>query len=154
MATTGHAQDFKDVCGDRAVGRRTIPIAYPHIARITVLVGTCSWSLILASVWSLHPWITAAFTSLALLVGYRFLIFNTTADDQVSFYWYNVRCPFVYFAWRSTSLISSATDIDMAFYSACTSKILPAHHEWVEYSSSTCGLGLLWVCNILTPHMQ
>lgn len=95
VATTGHTQDFKDIRGDRAVRRQTVPIVFPSLARITVFFGTLGWSLIVALVWCLPPLMTAILTSLSLFVGYRFLTLRTIEDDQVSFYWYNVSSPYV-----------------------------------------------------------
>ncbi|OBZ77606.1 Digeranylgeranylglyceryl phosphate synthase [Grifola frondosa] len=70
FATTIQAQDFKDVHGDRAIGRHTLPIVFPAIARHTILVD----------------WVTAfVFVTLALFVSYRFLTFKTVPEDQVSF---------------------------------------------------------------------
>ncbi|KAJ7671829.1 hypothetical protein B0H17DRAFT_1244713 [Mycena rosella] len=54
FATTIHAQDFKDVDGDSAIGRRTIPIVFPSIARYTVIVPLTLWSIGLAFVGSLN----------------------------------------------------------------------------------------------------
>ncbi|KAJ7041618.1 hypothetical protein C8F04DRAFT_1208377 [Mycena alexandri] len=44
FTTTMHAQDFRDELGDRAVGRRTIPIVLPSVARYTVIVPLTMWS--------------------------------------------------------------------------------------------------------------
>ncbi|KAJ7152978.1 UbiA prenyltransferase family-domain-containing protein [Mycena filopes] len=90
FATTIHAQDFKDTEGDRAIGRRTIPIVLPAIARYTVIVPLTMWSAGLAVVWKLGLVEAIAFISLALSVGIRYLSSCTVYDDQVSFYWYNV----------------------------------------------------------------
>ncbi|KAK7014388.1 UbiA prenyltransferase family [Favolaschia claudopus] len=88
--TTIHAQDFKDEEGDRAIGRRTIPIVLPTIARYTVIVPLTIWSAGLSLVWKLGIIETAAFIMLALSVGAQYLASSTVKADQVSFYWYNV----------------------------------------------------------------
>ncbi|KAI0313069.1 UbiA prenyltransferase family [Amylostereum chailletii] len=90
FATTIHAQDFKDTDGDRAIGRRTVPIVYPKFARWTVIVPLFLWSASLSLVWKLDSATAAAFIGLALFVGGRFLSLGSVAEHQVSFYWYNV----------------------------------------------------------------
>ncbi|KAJ7852369.1 UbiA prenyltransferase family [Mycena olivaceomarginata] len=81
FATTIHAQDFKDTEGDRAIGRRTIPIVLPTIARYTVIVPLTIWSAGLALVWKLGPIEATAFISLALSVGGRYLSSSTVHAD-------------------------------------------------------------------------
>ncbi|KAI0313762.1 UbiA prenyltransferase family [Amylostereum chailletii] len=87
IATTIHAQDFKDVHGDRAVGRSTIPIAYPSFARYTLLAPMVGWAYVLAVAWHLDWATSAAFIALALYVGARFVV---GADARVSYNWYNL----------------------------------------------------------------
>ncbi|KAJ7615482.1 UbiA prenyltransferase family-domain-containing protein [Roridomyces roridus] len=91
FATTIHAQDFKDVDGDRAIGRRTIPIVLPSIARWTVIIPLTLWSLGLAFVWELDLIAALVFVSLAISVGTQYLRSTSVRGDQVGFYWYNVR---------------------------------------------------------------
>ena len=89
-ATTIQAQDFKDVHGDAAIGRRTLPIILPGIARYTILAGLTAWSIGLAWVWKLD-WATAfIFLSIAGVVVSRFQFLTSVKEDQVSYYWYNV----------------------------------------------------------------
>ncbi|KAJ7186133.1 UbiA prenyltransferase family, partial [Mycena filopes] len=90
FATTIHAQDFKDTDGDRAIGRRTIPIVLPSIARYTVMVPLMMWSIGLAFVWRLSLLTSIIFVSLAFSVGARYIVSSTVHADQVAFYWYNV----------------------------------------------------------------
>ena len=89
--TTQQAQDFKDVHGDRAIGRRTLPIIFPSIARYTMTVPMVLWSVCLVSVWNLDPITSSAFLLLSIFVGVRFLTHTTIKDDKISFWWYNVR---------------------------------------------------------------
>jgi hypothetical protein len=98
-ATTIHAQDFKDQIGDRAVGRQTIPIILPSIARYMVIVPMILWSCSLVLVWRLNLPESFAFISFTIFVGMRYLVFRTVHDDQISYYWYNVG--------RTTSYISN-----------------------------------------------
>ena len=89
-ATTIQAQDFKDVHGDRAIGRRTLPIILPGVARYTILAGLTLWSIGLAWIWKLD-WATASvFLSVAGIVASRFQLLTSVKEDQVSYYWYNV----------------------------------------------------------------
>lgn len=97
FATTIQTQDFKDTEGDRAIGRKTIPIVYPKFGRWTVLIPLLAWSVGLSALWRLDALTSTAFTLLAAFIGLRYLNFATVHADQVSFYWYNVsarsRCP-------------------------------------------------------------
>jgi len=88
--TTQQAQDFKDVHGDRAIGRRTLPIIYPSIARYTMIVPMTVWSVCVVSVWDLDFVSSSAFHLLSMFVGVRYLTHTTIKDDRVSFWWYNV----------------------------------------------------------------
>jgi 4-hydroxybenzoate polyprenyltransferase len=90
LASTYHVQDFKDVEGDRLIGRRTLPIVHPKQARKTIIVGLLIWSAVLVDIWELDVFSAAALISLGALVGVRFLIYKTIPDDQVSFVLYNV----------------------------------------------------------------
>ncbi|KAI0033257.1 UbiA prenyltransferase family [Vararia minispora EC-137] len=89
-ATTIHAQDFKDVHGDRAIGRRTVPISFPAFARWTVLIPLIVWSIVLSILWQLDVVVSCAFTTLAIFIGGRYLLLRNVSEDQVSYYWYNV----------------------------------------------------------------
>ncbi|KAH9918274.1 UbiA prenyltransferase family [Fomitopsis serialis] len=96
FASTIHTQDFKDVPGDSSVGRKTIPIVFPRVARITPMIGLLFWSLVLTSVWRVGFRTSAALFTVALIVGSRYLRLRTVAEDQVSFYWYNVWLSFAH----------------------------------------------------------
>ncbi|KII83628.1 hypothetical protein PLICRDRAFT_32827 [Plicaturopsis crispa FD-325 SS-3] len=88
--TTIQAQDFKDTEGDRLIGRQTLPLVVPSIARYTVISGLLCWSIGLSFLWQLDIMTSLCFHALALLVGVRFLKYKTIPQDQVSFYLYNV----------------------------------------------------------------
>lgn len=89
-ATTNHAQDFKDEDGDRALGRSTIPLAVPKVARMSIFVGLAFWSIILSVVWELNLLYAVCFIALGVLIGGRYLKYEGMHQDQVSYYWYNV----------------------------------------------------------------
>ena len=93
MASTYHVQDFKDVEGDRLIGRRTLPIVAPQHARKTVISGLVAWSVALALIWELDVLASAVLLLLGAVVGGRFLLYRSVRADQVSFYLYNVRLP-------------------------------------------------------------
>lgn len=90
MASTYHVQDFKDVEGDRLIGRRTLPIVAPQHARKTVIAGLVAWSVALAKIWNLDGLTAAALLFLGAVVGGRFLLYRSVRADQVSFYLYNL----------------------------------------------------------------
>ena len=93
MASTYHVQDFKDVEGDRLIGRRTLPIVAPQHARKTVIGGLVAWSVALTLIWELDVLASAVLLLLGAVVGGRFLLCRSIRADQVSFYLYNVRLP-------------------------------------------------------------
>ncbi|KAI0062573.1 hypothetical protein BV25DRAFT_1803812 [Artomyces pyxidatus] len=90
VATTIQAQDFKDEDGDRVIGRKTIPIVLPSIGRYTVFVPLLLWSGVLSMAWRLDFLTAAAFQTLAVFVGARFISYKSVPADQISYYWYNV----------------------------------------------------------------
>jgi len=90
ILTTIHAQDYKDVRGDAAAGRVTLPIAYPTLSRIVTAFILIAWSWGISLTWRLD-YITAAFMGvLALVVGVRFVVRRDVHGDLVSAYLYNV----------------------------------------------------------------
>ncbi|KAF9060126.1 hypothetical protein BDP27DRAFT_1394455 [Rhodocollybia butyracea] len=72
------------------IGRKTIPIVHPHIARWSVLIPLLIWSLCLSGIWSLKTPEEMCFILLSAHIGTRYLRLDPVEDDQVSFYWYNV----------------------------------------------------------------
>ncbi|KAG9309631.1 UbiA prenyltransferase family-domain-containing protein [Chiua virens] len=69
FATTLHCQDFKDEEGDRLIGRKTLPIVFPSLARTSVMVGLPLWSICLACLWKIDVMCGAAFVAYAGLGG-------------------------------------------------------------------------------------
>ncbi|TRM69501.1 UbiA prenyltransferase family [Schizophyllum amplum] len=54
LATTVHAQDFRDVVGDAAIGRNTLPMVLPPaLARWSLAVLLLGWSAVLIQFWLL-----------------------------------------------------------------------------------------------------
>lgn len=91
--TTNQATDFKDIEGDRLLGRKTIPIAAPTLSRPTLLLLMCAWSIALTRVWELDILATAAFSALGFAVGARFMLFQSVVADKKSCLLYNVSAP-------------------------------------------------------------
>lgn len=100
LTTTYHAQDFRDINGDRLIGRKTLPVVYPSIARPSVAFGVMWWTVVLCSVWELcsiqgssgivDVLVAALLFGVAGVVGWRFVLLRDVKDDKVSFHWYNV----------------------------------------------------------------
>ena len=90
--TTSFAQDFKDVIGDKPAKRTTIPIVFPQgIARVTLAVLVLGWTTILSTLWALPLLAKAAYFSLAIILGFRFIFHRGLESDKTSYYcFYNV----------------------------------------------------------------
>jgi hypothetical protein len=88
--TTIHTQDYKDVRGDAAAGRVTLPIAYPTLSRVVTAFVLLAWSWGISLTWRLDSATAAAMGVLALIVGVSFVARRDTGADVVSSYLYNV----------------------------------------------------------------
>ncbi|KAF9223095.1 hypothetical protein BS17DRAFT_782373 [Gyrodon lividus] len=84
FATTLHCQDFKDEEGDRLIGRKTLPIVFPALARTSVMVGLPLWSICLTCLWKIDVICSAAFIAYAGLVGMRFMMLQGAQPDRMS----------------------------------------------------------------------
>ncbi len=90
ILTTIHTQDYKDVPGDAAAGRVTLPIAYPALSRAVTAFLLIAWSWGVSRMWQLDD-ITAAFMGVfALMVGVSFVARTDVHADIISSYLYNV----------------------------------------------------------------
>jgi len=89
-ATTIQTSDFADCEGDRLVGRKTMPLTMPTLARPLVFVAMAAWSIALSYLWGLAHLQAATFCAMGFYVGFRFLLFTSVKDDKVSFNWYNL----------------------------------------------------------------
>ncbi|RPD75877.1 hypothetical protein L226DRAFT_506546 [Lentinus tigrinus ALCF2SS1-7] len=97
ILTTTHAQDFRDVIGDRATGRLTIPMAYPHASRLSMLVLLPAWSLFLSFFWGAHVLVSTMVCAFATYVGLRFYRSGgTSVEDGIAYRDYNVWLCFVH----------------------------------------------------------
>lgn len=88
--TTNQATDFKDIEGDRLLGRKTIPIAAPTLSRPTLFLLMCAWSIALTRVWELDNMAASAFITLGFAIGARFMFYQSVAADKKSCLLYNV----------------------------------------------------------------
>jgi 4-hydroxybenzoate polyprenyltransferase len=90
ILTTIHAQDYKDIKGDIAAGRVTIPIAYPISSRAVTALLLVVWSWGISRTWHLDEAAAAVIGALSLIVGISFVARTDSRADKISFYWYNV----------------------------------------------------------------
>jgi hypothetical protein len=90
ILTTIHAQDYKDIQGDMAAGRVTLPIAYPILSRPVTAFLLIAWSWGISKAWSLDDVAAAVMGVLSLVVGTSFVARTDSRADKISFYWYNV----------------------------------------------------------------
>ncbi|KAI0325863.1 hypothetical protein GY45DRAFT_1260075 [Cubamyces sp. BRFM 1775] len=90
FATTTHGQDFKDEAGDRAIGRRTIPIVFGAMAKYMLFVPMLLWSAGLCRMWTVDTATSVGFLALALYAGSHYLSARSVKEFQVAYVWYNV----------------------------------------------------------------
>jgi len=90
LSTTYQTADFKDCDGDRLIGRKTLPLTSPSIARPSVFVAITAWTIAVTYIWQLVPTLAIVFCGLGLLTGIRFVALKGRRNDQISFYWYNL----------------------------------------------------------------
>ncbi|KAH8810531.1 UbiA prenyltransferase family [Flagelloscypha sp. PMI_526] len=88
--TTIHTQDFADVEGDLAIGRRTFPIYAPEFSRFFTLCTISCWSIFLSWYWDISWGPTAIFVILGLITGGRFYWLRTEKHDKRSFQIFNL----------------------------------------------------------------
>ncbi|KAJ7068599.1 UbiA prenyltransferase family [Mycena amicta] len=93
--TTGHAQDFRDLAGDAAIGRLTLPMLLsPCLARRSLAFLLALWTCALTLLWSPPLLVVLLLALLASAASLRF-IHNTAADadadaDRAAYWWYNM----------------------------------------------------------------
>ncbi|KAI0197373.1 hypothetical protein EV127DRAFT_476463 [Xylaria flabelliformis] len=82
IATTCHIQDFRDMKGDLAAGRRTIPLAFGNIqSRILVAVTIAMWTPTASLLWGgLLKEAALAYIAGAAVIGNLFLNRGTEGD--------------------------------------------------------------------------
>jgi 4-hydroxybenzoate polyprenyltransferase len=92
IMTTIHVQDYKDIQGDTAAGRVTVPITYPTSSRAVTAFLLIGWSWGISRTWRFDDATAATMGVLSLVVGTSFVSRTDSHADKISFYWYNVRC--------------------------------------------------------------
>ena len=92
ILTTIHAADFRDVEGDRASGRLTLPLAYPAGSRAVMCVLLPGWSLAISYFCGLGAFLSLLFVLLGVWVGCKFSLnlSQDLAQDQAAYDMYNV----------------------------------------------------------------
>ncbi|KAF7332342.1 Integral membrane protein [Mycena kentingensis (nom. inval.)] len=93
--TTGHAQDFRDISGDAAIGRTTLPMLLPSsFARWSLALLLALWTLAHTFVWSPPVGITVLFAGLAAAATVRFVLsvpeHEREKADGAAYWWYNM----------------------------------------------------------------
>ncbi|KAF9028098.1 UbiA prenyltransferase family [Rhodocollybia butyracea] len=88
--TTIHTQDFADMEGDLALGRKTLPMYDPEIPRIATMLIITTWSTVLPIVWGIGPISTAGFVAFGSYVSLRFYIWRTAEMDRRSYLIFNI----------------------------------------------------------------
>nr|GAT49180.1 predicted protein [Mycena chlorophos] len=105
--TTGHAQDFRDLSGDAAIGRRTLPMLLPPtFARWSLTFLMALWTAALVALWTAalvalwKPPLAAVvfFVVLGAIASLRFVrngarsVTNTELEDADgdAYWWYNM----------------------------------------------------------------
>ena len=82
--TTCHVQDFKDVLGDTAVGRKTIPMVYPTTGRVVYAFFIIFWAILFSKMWELEVFYAAALIALSVLMAIFALSFKTAKSDLLT----------------------------------------------------------------------
>ena len=95
FTSTIHAQDFRDIVGDRAIGRTTLPIAFPLFSRVSMLILVPMGTIFFCCLWAPPISISIILIVLSTFVGVRYVIFADARSDKVSYSWYNVSNLFV-----------------------------------------------------------
>ena len=108
--TTIHVQDYKDIQGDLAAGRITLPIAYPMSSRPVTAFLLITWSWGISRTSHLDNVMEAVIGILSLVVGTSFVARTDSRADKISFYWYNV-------SYRMRT--NRSTNCLMRFFSRC-----------------------------------
>jgi 4-hydroxybenzoate polyprenyltransferase len=90
IGTTIHAQDFRDVEGDKLNGRTTLPILLPRGSRWLAGMGIVAWSIGLSQYSALHWAGKIVFVTLGAGVGTTFVWKGEKYDKGYSYDAYNV----------------------------------------------------------------
>ncbi|TRX93692.1 hypothetical protein FHL15_005368 [Xylaria flabelliformis] len=88
ITTTVHTQDFRDVRGDRAAGRITVPLSIGDTAaRLLVAVGVCGWTLAASWYWEAGKQALVAVLAGGIMVCNLFWDRTTEGDSRTWKLW-------------------------------------------------------------------
>lgn len=87
---TMHAQDYRDVEGDTACGRKTLPIVYPEASRHLISWTLPLWSIFLSWYWSIEILQSVLLFMLGTFCGLRFMFYRGAEADRQSFVYFTV----------------------------------------------------------------
>ncbi|KAJ2927761.1 hypothetical protein H1R20_g9331, partial [Candolleomyces eurysporus] len=90
LVTTIHAQDFQDIEGDRETGRNTLPMMFPVLSRVTMLLFLPLWTTLVANFCNPPIWLGTLYLALSLIVGVRFFVYRRSQDDEWTYFAYNI----------------------------------------------------------------
>ncbi|EEB96998.1 hypothetical protein MPER_03771, partial [Moniliophthora perniciosa FA553] len=90
ILTTIHAQDFRDVAGDLAQGRCTLPIVAPTWSRRGMPFLLILWPILLQPLYGFTASVITIHLALSFSVGMRFYVMRSAQDDDLSYLFYNV----------------------------------------------------------------
>ncbi|EJT99812.1 hypothetical protein DACRYDRAFT_23390 [Dacryopinax primogenitus] len=90
VLTTIHVQDFPDIEGDAALGRRTIPIVFPGASRIVTPLLMLGWTAVVVNAWKLGLVPSTLMYTLGLVVAARIWADRSTSGDKTTYLTYNI----------------------------------------------------------------
>lgn len=88
ITTTSHAQDFRDVTGDQASGRQTIPLMFgDEKARSILVIGIIGWTAVSCWLWNIgsmtRPWTSCIVAWIAAAMVIHSFIFDRTRQGDI-----------------------------------------------------------------------
>ena len=87
----GHAQDFRDLEGDAAIGRKTLPMLLPALfARWSLALLLATWTAALVRLWTPPIAATLALVFFGLAAATKFVYARSLDADRAAYWWYNV----------------------------------------------------------------
>ncbi|KAL9595943.1 MAG: hypothetical protein Q9219_006134 [cf. Caloplaca sp. 3 TL-2023] len=96
VMTTVHVQDMYDRAGDRARGRRTVPlVAGEECARWSIAIAVWWWSMVCSGMWGWADmsgrrfWGSGVVVGIGGVVAWRIVQRRSVREDKVTFRWWN-----------------------------------------------------------------
>ncbi|KAL4921139.1 UbiA prenyltransferase family [Aspergillus aurantiobrunneus] len=98
FATTGHAQDFRDIKADAHMQRRTIPLLLTRAAaRWSLAFLIMAWTTGLLLLWCPPRLVAGLFGGVAVSCAGWYLLSRGEEDDYWGYVWYGVSTSFAFF---------------------------------------------------------